>query len=278
MRWQLGCGNCPDLSLPPEIKNDSTAFNWKRKRDIYRQCQLHIATPSQWLMDKVKNSILTSGILSARVIPNGVDLTIFHPGEKQREFLKLPGDAKVLLFSADGIKKNPYKDFDLLMQAIEQVARSVPGIIFIALGEKGPNQRTGDAEIRFVPYQNDPELVANYYRAADIYIHAARAENFPTSIIEALACGTPVVATSIGGIPEQISDGRTGFLTKIGEPNEMASRIEQLLSNKTLMCTMKKAAAQDAREKFDVNKQVNAYLDWYQEILDDKNSLLTKIK
>ena len=77
-------------------------------------------------------------------------------------------------------------------------------VVFIALGEDASPERSGQAEVRFVPYKEDPGAVARYYQAADIYIHAARAEVWGLTITEALACGTPVVATAVGGIPEQV--------------------------------------------------------------------------
>jgi glycosyltransferase involved in cell wall biosynthesis len=82
--------------------------------------------------------------------------------------------------------------------------RSQRPLVFVALGEDAPAERIGAAEIRFVPYQKDPAVVARYYQAADIYIHSARADTFPNTVLEALACGTPVVATAVGGIPEQV--------------------------------------------------------------------------
>jgi glycosyltransferase involved in cell wall biosynthesis len=266
-RWISGCGDCPDLSSYPAIRRDATAFNWKRKAEIYCQCHLHMITPSQWLMDKVERSMLSQAMVSSQVIPNGVDLSIFYPGNVERFALGLPVDAHVLLFTADGIRTNKFKDFETLRQSIALVAEHIPGIIFVALGEEGPSEQVGQAELRFVPYQKDPAFVAQYYRAADVYVHAARADNFPNTVLEALACGTPVVATRVGGIPEQIKEGVTGYLTSIGDPHAMASRIESLLTNRELRNRMGEAAALDASHRFDLNLQVERYLDYYCEII-----------
>jgi glycosyltransferase involved in cell wall biosynthesis len=91
-------------------------------------------------------------------------------------------------------------------------------------------------------------------------------------ILEALACGTPVVATSVGGIPEQIEDGVTGFLTPPGDPLAMARRIEQLLSDYTLRQRLSVSAVDAARRRFDLNRQVDDYLAWYREIIDRNRS------
>ena len=123
-----------------------------------------------------------------------------------------------------------------------------------------------------LPFQKNPELVAAYYQAADIYLHAARADTFPNTVLEALACGTPVVATAVGGIPEQIVDGKTGFLTQPEDAADMADKIIQLLGNKDLLRKMGIAAGNYARTHFSLSRMVTDYLDFYQEILYDWKS------
>lgn len=270
-RWKIGCGHCPDLTIYPKIKRDATAYNLKRKQKIYGKTRLYIATPSQWLMKKVEQSVLSPAIIERKVIPNGVDLSIFHSSNKQaiRTKLGISLDVKVLLFTANGIRDNIWKDYNTMRTAIYKVAECLKesNLLFIALGENAPPERIGQAEIHFVPYQKDPEDVACYYQAADIYIHAARADTFPTTVLEALACGIPVVTTATGGIPEQIEDGITGFLTPQGKAEAMAERIIQLLENDQLRLRMGTQAADAAKKNFDLEKQVKEYIDWYIEII-----------
>lgn len=128
-------------------------------------------------------------------------------------------------------------------------------ILCIALGEKALSERICDVEIRFVPYQQDPSKVARYYQAADLYVHPARAETFPNTILEALACGTPVVASAVGGIPEQIEDGITGFLTQQGDSEAMVARILQLLEDDGLRLRMGMQATNAAKERFNLERQ-----------------------
>ena len=285
-RWRIGCGQCPDLTLYPSVRHDATAYNWRRKLDIYRNGRLYVATPSRWLMNKVEGSMLALAIAEARVVPNGVDLDLFHPTTDRKEVrasLGLPHDAKIVLFAANGICANIWKDYRTLRAAISRVAAPADGqrLFFVALGEDGPSERVGQAEIHFVPYQIVPEAVARYYQAADLYIHAARADTFPNTVLEALACGTPVIATAVGGIPEQVkglrTDGgslnshrreeATGLLTSPGDAEELKLRIEQVLGDEPLRLQLSINAAADARRRFRLGQQVDAYLSWYQEIL-----------
>jgi len=120
-----------------------------------------------------------------------------------------------------------------------------------------------------VPYINDSSQVAQYYQASDIYIHAARAETFGIVIVEAQACGTPVIATASGGIPETLVDGQTGFLTQPANPVDMAERIIQLLEDNTLRESMGVAAGNFARKHFGRERMVNSYLSYYRDILHE---------
>jgi len=162
-RWKTGCGECPNLIIYPAVKRDATAYNWRRKRDIYARSRLYVVTPSRWLMRKVKQSILAPAIVEARVIPNGVDLTIFHQSDRKeaRAALGISQDAKMLLFTANGIRKNPWKDYQTMRAAIALLAERLQGqqVLFIALGENAPPERIGKAEIRFIPYQKEGSRV-----------------------------------------------------------------------------------------------------------------------
>lgn len=286
-RWRTGCGKCPDLAIYPSVNRDATSFNWRRKRDIYSKCKLHVATPSKWLMRKVENSILNRTPAETRIIPYGIDLSVFHPADKNaiRASLNIPRDSKVLLFAANGVRKNPFKDYMTMREAVSLVAerRNDKRLVFIALGDGDSTEKFGQAEVRFVQYQKDPNVVAAYLQIADLYIHAARVDTFPNAILEALACGTPVVATAVGGIPEQVKglqgdgemnsnlnphsiDEATGMLVPQGDAEGMAISIERLLDDPDLNSRLSENASRDARERFDLERQVNDYLEWYGEI------------
>ena len=272
-RWQSGCGQCPDLTIYPAIRRDATAYNWRRKRQIFASSQMYVATPCKWLMNKVQKSMLAPAIAEARVIPYGIDLSVFHPGDQQatRAKLNLPGDARIFLFAANNARRSIWKDYETMQEAIRRVAGSAGTeqlkVIFVTLGSDGPTERLGHAELRFVPFQSEAATVADYYRAADVYLHAARADTFPNTVLEALACGTPVVATAVGGIPEQIEDGNTGFLVPAGDSAMMEQRITKLLENDEVRIEMGLAAAESAGKRFSLEREVNDYLKWYHDIV-----------
>jgi glycosyltransferase involved in cell wall biosynthesis len=317
-RWKIGCGQCPDLTIYPSVPRDATDYNWKRKRDVFSRSRLYITTPSRWLMDKVQESMLHGA--KCRVIPNGVDLSVFRPGDRlaARAALGLPLEARIVLLVSTKPRTSPWRDFATMQRAVQWLAGlpvppsgiplcgagSVAGrtagrpfdpfdklragrlrvypplaghpggvegreLLFLCVGGKRRAEQVGGAITLFAPYEADASRLARYYQAADIYMQASKVDTFPGAVLEALACGTPVVATATGGIPEQIEHGRSGFLTPPGDAEEMARRAEQILSDPALRGALSEQAAESARRRFDLKRVVGDYLDWYGEVIED---------
>jgi len=286
-RWESGCGRCPDLTIHPPVRRDATAYNWRRKQRIFADSRLCVATPSRWLMQQVERSMLAPAVVEARVIPHGVDLAVFRPADRQaaRAALGLPADARILLCVAVGMRTSAFKDYGMLRDAFGLLAARWQGspLLLVSLGEDAPRERIGRGEVVFVPFQRGRETVARYYQAADVYLHAARADTFPTTVLEAVACGTPVVATAVGGIPEQIRSlealscattasvepggEATGVLVRPGDAAAMADAAEHLLNDESLRRRLAGNAAADARRRLDIRRAVDAYLAWYEELI-----------
>lgn len=282
-RWRTGCGACPDLSIYPEIRRDVTAANWKQKREIFRRSRLHVAVPSEWLAEKVRASMLAEAVEELRVIPNGVDLGLFAPDDpaEARKSLGLPIRGPLLLTTGERLRTNPFKDFDTVRRAAAAAADTLgEDLTLVVLGDEGPEEEAGGVHIRFVPFQPDPALTALYYTAADLYLHAAHADTFPLSVLEALACGTPVVATAVGGIPEQIvslpregnswaarANGATGLLVGPGEAGPMGRAAAHLLARPGLAEQLGSNARTVAEVRFGIERQAERYLYWYDEIM-----------
>ncbi len=271
-RWTLGCGSCPYLETYPAIRRDATAYNLQRKLDIYSRSRLYVASPSKWLLDKAIRSVLKYGMAEARLIPNGVDLALFCPTDKMlaKQELGLEQNASVVLFVGNRTRSNRFKDYSTIEEAVNLVASRSNGrkLFLLSVGEKGREEQVGSAIFRFIEYQSDPRKIAKYYQAADVFLHAAHADNFPITVLESLACGTPVVATAVGGITEQVDDAQTGFLTPEGDAPAMAERALEILLNDDLRRRMGESAVRTSRSRFDLQLQIDAYLDWYQEILE----------
>lgn len=278
-RWKTGCGQCPDLHLDPAIRRDNTAANWRRKRDIYAGARLYVATPSQWLLDCVRQSMLAPTMIEGRVIPNGVDLDVFRPADRDaaRVELGLPLNVPVVMLTT-GSLRSMWKDDGVLIRTIELMRRDgrTPQPCFVAVGRESAVPKSAGADVRIVPFQHDPRQVARYCQAADVYLHASRADNAPLSILEALACGVPVIATRVGGIAEQIrpldpaapdlAGDPTGVLVPPRDAASMAAALRLLIDRPDLRRAMSANAAADAQARFSLRRQSDAYMAWFREI------------
>lgn len=265
-RWRSGCGHCPDLKRQPAIRQDACAENWGTKRWIYAQSRLAIAAPSRWLMSHVEDSILKDQ--EKEVIPNGVDLFIFKSGDKQaaRRALGLPADAFICLYVAfSGAQVNPYKDYTTIARAVEQLRAADPGIFFICIG--GLSQARRQSHSLHTGFIDDPETMALHYQAADVLLHAANAENFPCAILEAMACDTVVVATAVGGILEQIEDGKTGFLVRKKDAEGMRCAVLALRQNPALRQQVVQEASRLVQKHYRLEQQTSRYLDWFHKLV-----------
>jgi glycosyltransferase involved in cell wall biosynthesis len=271
-RWRTGCGRCPDLSRYPRILRDATDYNWRQKRSIYRASRLHIAAPSRWLLRRAEESILRYSMTGSRVIHNGVDLSVFRPGDRRaaRAALQFPADARIVLFVGHLTRSNPFKDYATVRDAfLRFAASSTKGKnILLCVGEKGKDEYMGSTLIRNVGYMTNMRELAAHYSAADVLAHAAHMDNFPNTILEALGCGTPVVGTAVGGVQEQIDDGVTGFLVPPRDPGAMAARLSELCRDRDLWRRMSGSAADAALRRFGIERMADEYLDWYREVLE----------
>lgn len=288
--WESGCQPCPDISIYHALERDGSADNWRIKRRIFEQSRLYVVTACQWLMSRVERSILAPALAGGRVIPTGVDLTALYPVEKKslRQKMGVDPDAAVLLFVAGDLKKNLWKDYATIEKAVSIVGELAPDrpIVFFALGgyEEGV-QQVGNAQVVLVPYMHRFSRIVRYFQMADIYLHAARADTFPNVVVEALACGTPVVATAVCGICEQVKsrscpgadpgqkswgpDEATGVLTPPASAEGMAQAVAHLLKEPELLARLSDNAARTARQSYSLDGQVKDYLSFYRQVRED---------
>jgi len=255
------------LDFTPVLRRDGSAYNWQRKQEIYRKSRLSLVCPSKWLADAVSHSILMPTAVQLVVIPNGIDKSVFKPADKMaaRERMGWPRDAFIVMFAANSIVKNIWKDYSTMREAIRIAGENAYGrpMRFFAIGDTAPAEHVGTVKIDFLPYRDS---IADCYQAADVYLHAAKADTFPTVIIEALACGTPVVATAVGGISEQVRNGETGFLAPEGDATTLAEYLVKLIQDPGMLQAMGRAARHDAMERFSKERMINSYMALYSQV------------
>lgn len=200
------------------------------------------------------------------VIRNGLDLSKFHPNLRiaAREYLQFDADDVVLLFAAAAIE-TPVKGITILRRALDAISRDSRFRICL-VGAGVPDGFPADW--RWLGETKSDQKIAAIYAAADMLIVPSLADNLPNVICEALACGTPVIGSNIGGIPELVIDGETGYLFECQDANGLSQRIER-------MATEAKASRQEwsqrcrayAEQFLDINRCVQSHLDLYESLL-----------
>jgi glycosyltransferase involved in cell wall biosynthesis len=273
-RWEHGCGSCPDLATPPAVQRDLTAYNWRRKRRIFARTRLFVTTPSVWLMERARRSMMAPAIVDARVIPNGVDLAVFSPGSREaaRVAAGLEPNVIVLLNVSNLGAANPHKDIQTLRRALRRLGRRAApnseAIELLVVGAPAPTEQlAAGMRIRHLPRVQSRRALADLYRAADIYVHASGDESFCLTAAEALASGIPVVAAASGGLAEVVDDGRTGLLVQPGEEEQLADALEWLLRDRGWRVGMGRRAAETARARHSAERFVREMHQWCAEIV-----------
>ena len=286
IRWQQQCGQCPDLEAYPAIRIDNTSNNLRLKKQIYSESNFFLTTPSNWLLERVKSSVIADSIIDSKVINNGVDTSIYKPENKFSARLKtgINDTSFVGLFVANHFKTGKAKDFNTIYQAMKKLAANNLNkhFVLLAIGEALGNKKNDNLELITLPYIADPKRLACYYQSADVYLHAAHTEIWGLTVTEAMACGIPVIATATGGIREQVcslpgyanaaifnssEQDVTGILVDSGNSEQMTAALQLLLNEEKNTLQMGRNASIRVRKKYSEEVMLQSYLDWYSEIL-----------
>ena len=212
-KWKSQCFKCHEKKqYPKSVFFDNSFLNYRIKRKTFTLLEskfLKIVTPSEWLSKDVKISFLSK--YESIVINNGIDLNVFRPTKnKIKEKHSIENKKIVLGVASVWSERKGLNDFIQLAECLPENYV----IILIGLSKKQievlPSKIIGIART-----ESQTELV-QYYSAADVFFNPTYEDNFPTTNIEALACGTPVITYNTGGSPE-IIDENTGYVISAGD-------------------------------------------------------------
>jgi glycosyltransferase involved in cell wall biosynthesis len=205
-----------------------------------------------------------------QVLGNGVDTNIFHPAV-QNQITNRP-------YILTTCRLGPRKGLQDLIVCARRVVNRFPNIRFYIAGE-GPYEGKINKAIRssnltdnvyLLGHIKDRKQLVDYYRGAAAYVHPAHYEGLPTSLLEAMSCGRPVVATAVSGALDVIKDGINGLLVSPRAPNELASAVQRLLENPGLAENLGSAARKTIEVRYSWPVISQGYISQYKKILGEK--------
>jgi glycosyltransferase involved in cell wall biosynthesis len=270
-RWKTGCGQCPDLTIVPSVKRDGTQIEWRLKRWAYEHSSLSIVSPSLWLANLLKESILRHHPI--HYIPNGIDIDIYQPldASECRSLLEIPDDKYVLMFGAAYLN-DPRKGADLLIPALLELPSALKAKVVLLLFGSSTNNSIAEAvgiTTINLGYITDDHQKVVAYSAADLFILPTRADNLPIVLQESLACGTPVLSFDVGGVSELVRPGVTGYLARPEDYKDLGKGIVSLLEDESLRSRMGFNCREIAVKEYSLDLQVKRYIELYENVLNN---------
>lgn len=225
-----------------------------------------IVTPSKWLLEEATKSGVFSHFIK-ECIPNSIALDIFKPQDKNvlRKEYSINNDDFVILFVADNVK-NDRKGFDLLIEALSYL--ETMSITVMAIG-KGKIPEVSHLKIIHLGEINSVGEMAKYHALADAFVLPSREDNLPNVMLEAFACGTPIIGFPIGGILEHSKLNLTGVLAEEISGFALAKAIQFFYETKANYKS--EAIRKYAEDNFSQKKQADAYRKVYDKVLNYKN-------
>ena len=274
-KFEERCSSCPSLGSTAD--DDLAARGFAARERYYDALDLTVAAPSRWIAEEAKRSKL---FRRRRIvhIPTGIDVSTFRPMPRAeaRRLLDLPVDVPMLLFGAMDSTTNSRKGFAPLRRALGRFAHmpSAGGAVAVVFGGETDAAKDVARDVEGLPLIHvgkisEQERLARLYAAADVLVAPFIEDNLPNVVLEALACGTPVVAFAAGGIPDAVEHQRNGVLVPVGDADSLAEGIAWAL-DPVRKPSLDAAARATALSRFDIVQCARAYRDLFAEIISDR--------
>lgn len=253
-KWKENCRNCTNKNSYPKSLVDRSEKELSVKRKVIGDIDnnnMTIVTPSKWLANICKKSYLNK--FNITVIPNGIEHEeVRKTKEELRVEYNIGIDKKVILFAAADTK-DERKGIKYILDIIPKCK----DYLFVSIGKEIENIK--HKNFIQLGYISNRYKINEIYKMADVFVIPSLDENFPTTVLESFANGTPVIGFNTGGIPEQVTD-ETGKIVMSISSDELLSEIIKLFENINLN---KYKIKEIFDEKYNVNIMVKNYINVY---------------
>lgn len=278
IRYYARCGRCPALTSKRE--HDLSRWLWNRKKTAWQNAALTVVGPSRWIVECARKSSLFRG-RRVELIPTGIDLDVYRPIPKQtaRSLLGLPSDRILIGFGALGAVSDQRKGYAVLRKALTILSQEPQGhrYHFVLFG----TSHLSESETIPFPFTClgrlfDDISLALAYSALDVFVAPSLEENLANTCLESIACGTPLVAFDIGGMPDIIDHQLNGWLVPEVSPESLARGIEALAGDRQLLERRGRNARRKAESCFDIAEKAARYRSLISEVLERHGSVAVR--
>ena len=273
--YEKKCGYCPILGSNKPL--DLSRHTWNRKYKYWKNLNMTIITPSKWLYRCVKNSSLFSNS-NIKIIPSGiVDTNVFKPVDKKiaRKILKLTAGKKYILFGAVNFTRDKNKGFDYLNSAVRRLADQglAKDTELLIFGSSKPfKSPSAGIKTHYLGVLHDDFTIALFYSAADVLCIPSIQETFPMTAVEALSCGTPVVAFNSTGITDIVDHMKNGYLAEPFKAADLANGINWILESKRRYNKLSKNTREKVIKKYRIEVVARKFKELYKDLINEYKS------
>lgn len=262
-KWKTGCYHCPSLRDYPKTFAliDPSPWNYKMKQTLFAPLNITFVSPSQWLCNLQQQSFLKDK--PCVVINNGVDLSVFRPIKSNVRQEYGIGDRKMILAVAGGLAARKGRDFLLKLPLL---LKDDEVLVLVGLKKGQEDLLPNTSKVIGIQRTKTPDELVGLYSEADVFINPTLEDNFPTTNLEALACGTPIVTFNTGGSIESVTP-ETGLVVEQGNMDALLSAIRAILVNGKKSYTY--ACRKKAEHDYNKDVQYAKYIELYRKILSD---------
>ena len=270
------CQSCPQLQ--PALHRFPARAHIGQT-DVVRLLQPVFVAPSRWLANECISSSVASSC-HVEVIPYGIDAKAFAPMPQQeaRRRLGLDPEALYIMLGAHSLAEQR-KGGLLAQQALRELAQQAPSAESVSTGQWRVVSCGAEAFPLDAPWRAEhlgflsEQDMAILYAACDVLLFTSQEDNLPNMILEAMACGLPVVAYRVGGVPELVEDGKTGFLADPFDASSLCEHLKTILRNAELRQGMGRTARTVVTTSFTLDAQARLYSDLYARLIARKSQV-----
>lgn len=263
------CNSCPILRWPANQLLATAAYSQKLR--VYPGREARIVANSRWLAEIAARSQIARACGGVRVIAPGIDTTIFKLQDKQvcRKHLALPEDAFVIVTGGASLN-DTNKNARWLFEQLSRLP-DLTNMIVVALGE-GRVPVPQNLNVRFTGNIRRRDDLARFLAAADVFVSASLMETYGLTLVEAMACGTPVVAFRAGGIPEAAPDGQGGILCERQDAAALLKAVTNLRDSPQLRVRLGQLAHETAQSRNSATTFASKFAQLYRECVGVKQA------